>query len=126
VTPDQVRERCALLDDLLQRTGRHPADVRRTMNTWVICGRTSDELADRLRPYRLYRPLRDLPDDDLLTKLRTDWFAIIGTPEEVVAQIRTYKAAGIAELSMQWPGLDDVDGLELLASEVMPRLRAGS
>jgi alkanesulfonate monooxygenase SsuD/methylene tetrahydromethanopterin reductase-like flavin-dependent oxidoreductase (luciferase family) len=97
--------------------------VRRTLNVWVICGRSPAELAERLRPYRTYLPLRELPDDVILEQLRTDWFAIVGSPAEVIAQIRAYEAAGIVELSMQSPGLDDVEGLELIASEVMPGVR---
>jgi len=122
LSPDGVRERSAVLDGLLAAAGRRPGDVRRTMNAWVVCGRTPSELEDRLRGYRRYAALANLPLERLLEELRTGWLALVGTPEEVVARIEAYAAAGIAELSIQWPGVDDVEGLEVLAAEVLPRL----
>jgi alkanesulfonate monooxygenase SsuD/methylene tetrahydromethanopterin reductase-like flavin-dependent oxidoreductase (luciferase family) len=122
LTPEQVRERSAALDGLLRAAGRHPGAVRRTMNAWVICGRMPAEFEARVRGFRRFAPLHDVPLDHLLEQLRTDWHAIVGTPEEVVTRLRAYEAAGIAELSVQWPGVDDVEGLEVLAAEVMPRL----
>jgi len=121
--PDGVRERSAMLDGLLREAGRSPGDVRRTMNAWVVCGRTPAEMEDRLRGYRRLGGWEDLPGDELLDVLR-GWSAIVGTPEEVVAQIQAYAAAGIAELSIQWPGVDDIEGLEVVAAEVLPHFTA--
>jgi alkanesulfonate monooxygenase SsuD/methylene tetrahydromethanopterin reductase-like flavin-dependent oxidoreductase (luciferase family) len=120
--PGGVQERSALLDLLLTEAGRQPGDVRRSFNTWVICGRTSAELADRLRGYRRYAALTAMAQETLLEELRTNWHVIVGSPDEVVAQIQAYEAAGVAELSVQWPGIDDIEGLELLANEVMPHI----
>jgi alkanesulfonate monooxygenase SsuD/methylene tetrahydromethanopterin reductase-like flavin-dependent oxidoreductase (luciferase family) len=50
------------------------------------------------------------------------WPAIIGTPEEVVAQIRAYAETGIVEVAVHWFGIDDVEGLDVLAAEVLPQL----
>jgi alkanesulfonate monooxygenase SsuD/methylene tetrahydromethanopterin reductase-like flavin-dependent oxidoreductase (luciferase family) len=122
LSSDGVRERSALLDGLLAAGGRRPGDVRRTMNVWVVCGRTPSEFEDRVRGYRRWAALADVPLDQLLEKLRTAFMALVGTPEEVVAQIQAYAAAGITELSIQWPGVDDIEGLEVLAAEVLPRL----
>ncbi|MDQ3045515.1 MAG: LLM class flavin-dependent oxidoreductase, partial [Chloroflexota bacterium] len=122
LSSDGVRERSALLDGLLAAGGRRPGDVRRTMNVWVVCGRTPSEFEDRVRGYRRWAALADVPLDQLLEKLRTAFMALVGTPEEVVAQIQAYAAAGITELSIQWTGVDDIEGLEVLAAEVLPRL----
>jgi hypothetical protein len=48
----------------------------------------------------------------------------VGTPDELVGQIRAYEAAGIVEVSMQWPCVDDIEELEIVAVEMLPRLRA--
>jgi alkanesulfonate monooxygenase SsuD/methylene tetrahydromethanopterin reductase-like flavin-dependent oxidoreductase (luciferase family) len=124
LSPDGVRERSALLDELLVTTDRRPGDVRRTFNAFVVCGRTPQEVAERLRGYRRYAGFAPLPQDQVLEQLRTEWMAIVGTPDEIVAQMQAYEAAGIVELSMQWPGVDDIEGLEIVATEVLPRLRA--
>ena len=119
--PDQLRARSIALDELVRAAGRHPRDVRRTFTTPVICGRTSAELEKRLQGGRRRSRWADLPLDQLLDNLR-GWPAIIGTPEEVVDQIRAYEAAGVVEVIAQWPGVDDIEGLEVLAAEVLPRL----
>jgi alkanesulfonate monooxygenase SsuD/methylene tetrahydromethanopterin reductase-like flavin-dependent oxidoreductase (luciferase family) len=122
VSPDLARQRSSVLDGLLREAGRQPGDVRRTFNAPVVCWRTPAELADRLRGLRRFVAFADLPADELLAAL-SEWFApIVGTPEEVAAQIGAYEAAGIAEVSLQWFGADDVEGLEVLAAEVLPRL----
>jgi alkanesulfonate monooxygenase SsuD/methylene tetrahydromethanopterin reductase-like flavin-dependent oxidoreductase (luciferase family) len=122
LSPDGVRERSAMLDGMLVAGGRRPIDVRRTMNAWVICGRTPGEFEDRLRGYRRYASLADLSLERLLEELRTGWQALVGTPGEVVNQIQAYAAAGISEFCIQWPGVDDTEGLEVLAAEVLPHL----
>jgi alkanesulfonate monooxygenase SsuD/methylene tetrahydromethanopterin reductase-like flavin-dependent oxidoreductase (luciferase family) len=121
LSPEEVRERSATLDDLLVAVGRRPNDVRRTFNAPIICGRTPTEWEDRLRGLRRGSWFADLSLDRLLDDLR-GWPAIIGTPEEVVAQIRAYEAVGITEMTLQWFDLDDIEGLEILAAEVLPRL----
>jgi alkanesulfonate monooxygenase SsuD/methylene tetrahydromethanopterin reductase-like flavin-dependent oxidoreductase (luciferase family) len=63
-----------------------------------------------------------LPLDQLTAALRARLAAIIGTPEEVVAHLRACAEAGIAELSVQWFDAEDIEGIEILAHEVMPRL----
>jgi alkanesulfonate monooxygenase SsuD/methylene tetrahydromethanopterin reductase-like flavin-dependent oxidoreductase (luciferase family) len=54
--------------------------------------------------------------------MRAGQAAIVGTPEEVVAQLRGYEEAGVAELAARWFDAEDVEGLELLATDVLPRL----
>jgi alkanesulfonate monooxygenase SsuD/methylene tetrahydromethanopterin reductase-like flavin-dependent oxidoreductase (luciferase family) len=118
----EVRERAALLDRLLLAAGRRPEDVRRTVNEPVICGRTEAELERRMRGIRRYADWETMPLDRLVTRLRTGMGAIIGTPEEVVAQLRACAESGIAEFSVQWFDADDLEGLEDLATAVLPRL----
>ena len=125
LTPEPVRERSAELDRLLRETGRQPSDVRRTFNAPVVCGRTPAELEARVRGFRRYGDCAALSLDEVLATLR-EWFVpLIGTPQEVVAQIQAYEAAGIAEVTLQWCAVDDVEGLEVLAAEVLPQLASG-
>jgi alkanesulfonate monooxygenase SsuD/methylene tetrahydromethanopterin reductase-like flavin-dependent oxidoreductase (luciferase family) len=126
LTPEGVRERSARLDELLVAAGRRPEEVRRTFNVLVVCGRRPEEIAERLRAHRRYAELAPLSQDAVLENLRTEWGAIVGTPEEVAARIDDYAAAGIAEVSVQWPGVDDIEGLEVLAAEVMSNLASAS
>ena len=120
----EVRERAALLDRLLTAAGRRPEDVRRTVNAPVICGRTEAELAHRMRGVRRYPVFAALPHDQLVAALRARQGAVIGTPGEVVAQLRACAEAGIAEISVQWFDADDLEGLDDLATAVLPHLQA--
>lgn len=123
LTPDQVRERSVLLDKLLLQVGRRPGDVRRTFNAPIVCGRTPDELEARVKGFRRFADFADLSLDEVLTNLR-EWFVpFLGTPEAIVAQIRAYQDAGISEVTLQWFDTEDVEGLEILASEVLPSLQ---
>jgi len=120
----EVRERAALLDRLLLEAGRQPEEVRRTVNAPVFCGRTPAELERRLRGIRRWAGMGALPLDQLVAALRTRLAAIIGTPAEVVAQLRACEEAGIAEFSVQWFDADDLEGLEDLATVVLPQVQA--
>jgi alkanesulfonate monooxygenase SsuD/methylene tetrahydromethanopterin reductase-like flavin-dependent oxidoreductase (luciferase family) len=122
LTPEQVRERAALLDRLLREADRQPGDVRRTFNAPVVCGRSPDELEARLQWMRRVPSWSELSLDDLLAALR-DWFVpVVGTPEEVVTQLRAYDNAGISEVTLQWFDTDDLAGLQVLAAEVLPEV----
>ena len=44
---------------------------------------------------------------------------VVGTGEEIVHQLGQYEAAGLEKAMLQWLDLDDLEGLELLAREVL-------
>ena len=51
---------------------------------------------------------------------RADWLA--GTPDEIVARLRAYEAAGVERVMLQHLLARDEAALELLAAEVIPAL----
>ncbi|MEZ4713734.1 MAG: LLM class flavin-dependent oxidoreductase [Caldilineaceae bacterium] len=118
----ELRERSALLDQLLIKEGRQPSDVKRTVALRVFCGRDLAELDQRFRGLRPYFPAwAALPAGEFLEKMR-QLFAgsIVGTPEEVVAQMRAYTDVGLDELMLHWTVSSDIEGLRLLAEYVLP------
>jgi alkanesulfonate monooxygenase SsuD/methylene tetrahydromethanopterin reductase-like flavin-dependent oxidoreductase (luciferase family) len=122
-TADEIRERNALLDGLIAKQGRQPGDVKRTLMKAIFCGRDDTEYEARLRGPRRNPANADIPTGELLDGLRTRSKAIIGTPDEVAAQIRAYEDAGVEEIMAQFLVVDDFDGIRILAEEVLPRLR---
>ena len=96
--------------------------MRRTLNVAAYCGRTPAELERRMRGARRWPGWETLPAEQLMATMRREDHAIIGSPDEVVAQLRAYGEAGIAEVSVQWYDAEDLEGLELLANSVLPRL----
>ncbi|MBA3276044.1 MAG: TIGR03560 family F420-dependent LLM class oxidoreductase [Chloroflexia bacterium] len=103
------RDRSARLDELLTERGREPSSVKRTLMTRGLIGRDEAALnakdsAERIATYRARG-------------------AIIGTPNEIVDQLGRYAEGGVQGVQLQWLDLDDLSGLELIASDVLPQLR---
>jgi alkanesulfonate monooxygenase SsuD/methylene tetrahydromethanopterin reductase-like flavin-dependent oxidoreductase (luciferase family) len=121
IGPEELRERNALLDTLLEAEGRKPGDVRRTFNVPVFCGHTRAEIETRLSRMPEFAPWRGLSTDAILERLAR-FRALVGSPDEVVRQIRDFEAAGVTEISLQWFAPDDIEGLEVLAAEVLPQV----
>ncbi len=119
-TPDEVRARNAHLDDLLTQAGRAPGDVKRTMMKAIVVGRNEAEFEARLGTRPRPAAMAGLPTMEALDRMRDRW--IIGNPAECAAQIRAYGEAGIQEIMAQFFVVDDLDGLRLIAKEVVPLL----
>lgn len=121
MSPDELRARNAALDALLEAAGRQPGDVRRTMMKGIYCGRDAAEYEARLSAVRLQAGNADLPLDELLDQQRQR-HVIVGTPDEVVAQLRAYEAAGVDEIMAPFHDMSDLEGIRVLATEVLPHL----
>ncbi|HEY3080224.1 MAG TPA: LLM class flavin-dependent oxidoreductase [Chloroflexota bacterium] len=124
-SPAAFRENSARLDELIVKAGRQPGDVRRTLMQQVICYRDEADLGRRLR----------FPDDEgsgqspgaRLEALRgRSPNVIAGSPAAVIEQVQAYAAAGVEEIMVQRLDLDDIEGLQLIAEEVMPRVSSAS
>jgi alkanesulfonate monooxygenase SsuD/methylene tetrahydromethanopterin reductase-like flavin-dependent oxidoreductase (luciferase family) len=95
----------------------------------VVCWRDEPELDRRLAAFR--RLLPDRFADVTPIELRDGVRAVLGnmidgTPAEVVEKIHAYGAAGLDELMIDWIDCDDVEGLEVLATEVLPHLQTAA
>jgi alkanesulfonate monooxygenase SsuD/methylene tetrahydromethanopterin reductase-like flavin-dependent oxidoreductase (luciferase family) len=123
--PERYRETSEQLDQLIRQAGRPTDAVRRADMDIVVCWRDEAELERRIAgARRLFPDLAELPPLDALDGLRTlvRGSLVAGTPEEVVVQLRTYEAAGLQELMIDWFDLDDIEGLQVLADEVLAQL----
>ncbi len=102
VSPETFRDLNDTLTGLLVERGRDPKTVKRSIMTQLIIGKTEAEVRARSADHKE-------PDK-----------VIIGTPSEVVDRIGAYAEAGVERFMLQWLELDDIDGIELVASEVLP------
>jgi F420-dependent oxidoreductase-like protein len=98
----RVREACAARH-------RDPASLRYSAAQTVCCGRSESELARRADTIG-----RDLSD------LRAS--AVAGTPGEIAERLGQYAHAGADRIYLQILDLEDLDHLELIASEVAPQV----
>jgi F420-dependent oxidoreductase-like protein len=108
VTPERFIELNARLDELLQDAGRPPEQVRRTLMTRVVFGRTTADVE---------RKLAGKSADELSAE-----GVIIGTASEVTERLGCLDEAGVQRVMLQWLETDDLDGLEALAQSVLPQL----
>jgi alkanesulfonate monooxygenase SsuD/methylene tetrahydromethanopterin reductase-like flavin-dependent oxidoreductase (luciferase family) len=45
---------------------------------------------------------------------------LVGSPDEVGSKIRAYAEVGVDGLVFKWFGLDDIEGLEIVAEHLLP------
>ncbi len=103
----------AELNALLEAEGRDPATVRRSMMTGVEFGRDKAEVK---------RKVKARTEGKLTPKELHARGLLVGTANEIVAQLGELAEAGLQRVMLQWLNLDDVDGLEALAAGVLPQL----
>lgn len=110
IPPATYAERNQRLSDLLAENGRSAADVRRSLMTGLIWGKTEAEVEAKLAP-RNVTP----------AEARSRGVAA-GTASQIVAQLGEWEAVGVQRVMLQWIDLDDMDGLEAFATAVLPQV----
>jgi len=102
--------------------GRDPGLIQRSMMLGHVIGRDEREVQRRATELQAVNPgLRDLPVAEVLSRLRERGW-LVGTPAEVVEQVQARGAQGVERIMMQTFLMDDVEQLELIASEVIPQV----
>ena len=107
-TPERYAELNRQLDSLVEQANRAPSDVRRTLMTRVVIGKDEADAA------------RKLNGDAQALRERG---GIVGGPDQVVEALGKLHAAGVQRVMAQWLDMDDLDGVELIASAVLPQLK---
>jgi F420-dependent oxidoreductase-like protein len=110
-TPDEARERRAAVERACEREGREPLPF--SVMTGVLVGRDRGELEERARR------LTDVTGGDtasFLSQPPSGW--IVGTLEEVAAQIAALGEAGVDRIMCQHLLHDDLDAVALIGREL--------
>jgi alkanesulfonate monooxygenase SsuD/methylene tetrahydromethanopterin reductase-like flavin-dependent oxidoreductase (luciferase family) len=89
--------------------GRDPSTVRRTWVGGCACAPTQETA----RAFAGERFSEDNPEDD---------FGFVGTPEQVVGQMRPFIDLGVDYFMLDCSGFPNLTTLEMLVDEVLPRL----
>ena len=106
LTAARYAELNARLDSLLEKQGRRPDEVRRSLMTELVFGRNETELKQKLKGHTLAE-LRQAGQ-------------VVGTAAGVNEQLAELAEAGVQRVMLQWLDQDDLDGLEALAEAVLP------
>lgn len=105
VTAERFAGLNATLDQEIEKAGRTPGDVRRSVMTRVVLAKDDTEARNKLDG----RDPQELRDRG----------ALIGNGSAIVDALGRLQEARASEVMLQWMELDDIDGIEALASEVL-------
>lgn len=111
LTPGEFRDRIDVLDEHLDRHGREPSEVKRSLMTRVIFGDESETSAE-VESDKAFDS--DMTKDDL----REDGI-LIGDGDAVSAQLEQLDDAGVDRVMLQWMALDDLERLERMAEAIL-------
>jgi probable F420-dependent oxidoreductase len=123
MTPEAYRERLGVLEAACRRAGRPPGEVRRSLGLSTLIGRDADDLVERWRRLQAWTPGGILDGVEL-----RDWAAsrLVGTPEEILAQLRGWEELGVEQVVCSFAGLPfalfEDEQLELAGELVLPGL----
>jgi hypothetical protein len=95
------------LDELIEIHEREPVDVKRSMLTGCIFGRTKSDVNNRFD----FLVPKDLPPEMKRA-------VIIGDGGSIVDRISQLTEAGLEKIMLVWYDLEDYQGLELLAKKI--------
>jgi alkanesulfonate monooxygenase SsuD/methylene tetrahydromethanopterin reductase-like flavin-dependent oxidoreductase (luciferase family) len=121
--PGLYRAKSAVLQEHCRSVGRDPRQIRRSVMNGIIVGRDEADLRRRAARFASFMPsMEGMTPEAALDASRPRMFA--GTPDEIVAQMEPLVREGVELFMLQHFLLDDEAALELLASEVMPKVQA--
>ncbi len=117
---EEHARKITLLREHCRAIGRNPETI---ICSWMVAhliGRDNSELEERAVRLRQWFPTwsRLSPAEVIAEARRRHW--LVGTPGEIIEQIRVRAAIGVQRIMLQTFDLDDVDALRLVASEVIP------
>jgi F420-dependent oxidoreductase-like protein len=108
-------ERNEHLTQLLISNGRKPQAVKRSIMVGCIYAKYSHQVEQKVA--------RRSQGKSNVQDLRKDG-NVVGTADEIAAQLAQFQDAGARRVMLQWLELDDMDGLEELARVVLPQFQS--
>lgn len=98
------------LDQLIVDYGRNPSDIKRSLMTGCVFALQEKQVSEKVSA----RTNGNYDPDDLRGR-----GLVVGTLSEIQDQLDELAEAGVQSIMLQWLDLDDIDGLEALASGIL-------
>jgi F420-dependent oxidoreductase-like protein len=117
-TPEEVSDRFARARAGVEAAGRDADSLTTSLMTWTFLGTTQDEYLARVERARSLDATAGA-FDAYLADVERD--CIVGTPDRAAARLREYADAGVQRIFLNHELYDDLEMLELLAKDVLPR-----
>jgi alkanesulfonate monooxygenase SsuD/methylene tetrahydromethanopterin reductase-like flavin-dependent oxidoreductase (luciferase family) len=111
------RAKHAVLGRHCAAVGRDPATIATSLMIPLAIGRDSWDVARRIAAARAIFPA--LPEDE--AAWRAAGF-LVGNPEQVISDLRSWAAAGMERALLQMLDQEDVAALEIFARDVLPHV----
>jgi F420-dependent oxidoreductase-like protein len=111
------RAKHAVLGRHCAAVGRDPATIATSLMVPLAIGRDSWDVARRIAAARAIFPA--LPEDE--PAWRAAGF-LVGNPEQVISDLRSWAAAGMERALLQMLDQEDVAALEIFARDVLPHV----
>ena len=118
-SPAEVRDRFTRIRSGLDAASRDQATVTTSFMTWFYVGESDDAWMAKVERARRNDPSAG-PFDAYLEEVSRG--CIVGTPERAAERISEYAAAGVERIILNHELIEDQDVLELLATQVFPRV----
>lgn len=127
----EMRKRLAALSDACAVVGRDMHEITRSYETQILVATDRDALRAKLQAMADLTPDAPPADDlaaylsgatDALPESLTKGY-LLGTPDEVSAQMRAYVEAGVNHFMLWFMDAPDDGGMELFMREVAPTFR---
>jgi F420-dependent oxidoreductase-like protein len=116
-TPDKVAERFARARASVEAAGRAPESLVTSLMTWFFVAPTDESYIEKLRRAHALDPSAG-PFDAYRADIEHD--CIVGTPERAIERVRAYADVGVQRIFLNHELYDDLDMLDLMATEVLP------
>ena len=119
---ERYRAKVKVLEEHCARIGRDPRTIDRSMMCAFMIGRDQGEVIKRIEALqKVMPPMAATPADQLARGLASRGW-LVGTPAEVIEQIRALEAEGVSRIMLQHHNQTDFEVLELIAKDVLPRV----
>jgi probable F420-dependent oxidoreductase len=115
VTPEGFRERCERLDAICRERGRDPRSVGRALYLFVGVDADPERAHDAVAAF--------LSANYAMPFAPFARYVVAGTPEDCIAGVRRYLAAGPDHLIVRFASTAPLRSFELWTREVLPALR---
>ena len=120
-SPDEVRERFGRAREGVASAGREQDTLVTSLMTWCFVAPTEAAYLATLERARSLDPTAG-PFEAYRADIEAD--CIVGTPERAVETLSRYAAAGVQRIMLNHELYDDLEMLELLATQVFPKVAA--
>lgn len=111
-TPENFARLNTRLDELLAATDGEPRLVKRSLMTGCVFGKNESALKEKIAARnRTYEQLRERG-------------VVVGTASQIIEQLGQLADAGVQRVMLQWLDLDDLDGLDTFARDVLWQIKA--